>query len=455
MNDDRESERIMMNVRQAGRMLNTMFWIGSPAAMFLLTFLKRMVKQKLLKVGEYEKLEKFVAATNGEYTIANIPIKEMVGAKEKAEIRKELDELGVTFSVLPDFNKEDGLVQFAIADKDQAKFSAWYSRHVMQDMQGGEHEIQDLKNLTEGQMNIVSIPFEGKEEIVNGDFDKLGINYAILPDLNVGDGELQCYVANADIPKVEHWYGLYKEAQIEKGEAVADLKIVSEDSYAESGNISSEQYVNMSDDAVKTANALYEGQQPGTLEQAVMKNENKMQHTENAAYDKLNKNVAYEKITINHESLVVKSNIASKLQENANFFCSRIPGTWGNEERTLVLPREQVFLTDDGQTYIGFLEKEKKAMLLDATGAALPMDERLSGAEIKKKYNDVNRGFKTKNSIQKTADKNIEKVTQTLSARNQTNISRGQGKKGEYFKEMENALILNATASPPNPIKVK
>ena len=422
MNDDRETERIMMNVRQAGRALNTMFWIGSPAVMLLLTFLKRMVKQKLLKVGEYEKLEKFVAATSGEYTIANIPVKKgLVGTKEKNEIHKELNELGVTFSVLPDFNKEDGLMQFAIADKDQAKFSAWYSRHVMQDMQGGEHEIQDLKNLTEGQMNIVSIPFEGKEEIVNGDFDKLGINYAILPDLNVGDGELQCYVANADIPKVEHWYGLYKEAQLEKGEEVAELKIVDARSYSESGNISPEQYVAMSDDKVKVANAIYEGQQPGSIEQAVMKNESRIQSSENAAYEKLDKNAAYEKITINHESLVEKSKVAATLQGNEEFFSSRIPGTWGNKEKTLVLPREQVFLTDEGQTYIGFLNKEKKAMVLGATGKPIPTDERLSGTEIKRIYDEVNRRFKDKQNMQKTADNHIGKVTQVLSERTPAN----------------------------------
>jgi len=447
MNDDRETERIMMNVRHTGKAISTMLWIGSPATMLLLTFLKRMVKQKLLKVGEYEKLEKFVAATKGEYSITNIPITQgLVGAKEKNEIRKELEELGVTFSVLPDFNKEDGLVQFAIASKDQAKFSAWYSRHVMQDMQGGEHEIQDLKNLTEGQMNIVSIPFEGKEQIVNEDFDKLGINYAILPDLNVGDGELQCYVANADIPKVEHWYGLYKEEQLEKGEDIATLKIVNAGSYASMGTLSSEQYIDMADEKTKAANAIYEGQQAGMIETSVMKNENKIRSSENAAYDILDKDIAYEKITINHASLVEKSNVASSLQENEKFFASRIPGTWGENEKTLVLPREQVFLTDGGQTYIGFLEKEKTALLLDSKGIPVLEDEQLSGMKIKEMYNKVERKFKQKQTMTETANKNIEKVAHAQQ------LQVGEAGWTRNASLLERALHEK---TPANPIKVK
>lgn len=45
----------------------------------------------------------------------------------------------------------------------------------------------------------------------------MGINYSQLPDLHVGDGEIQVVVANADLPKVESWYKLYREDLLKKG----------------------------------------------------------------------------------------------------------------------------------------------------------------------------------------------------------------------------------------------
>lgn len=78
-------------------------------------------------------------------------------------------------------------------------------------MTGGEKDIQELRNLTSGKTTIVSFPLEDEEELIREDFEKLGINYSRLPDLHVGDGELQVVIANADLPKVESWYKLYRD----------------------------------------------------------------------------------------------------------------------------------------------------------------------------------------------------------------------------------------------------
>lgn len=58
---------------------------------------------------------------------------------------------------------------------------------------------------------IVSFPLEEEEEAIKEDFTSMGINYSQLPDLHVGDGEIQIIVANADLPKVESWYKLYRD----------------------------------------------------------------------------------------------------------------------------------------------------------------------------------------------------------------------------------------------------
>ena len=37
--------------------------------------------------------------------------------------------------------------------------------------------------------------------MLKDDFDVLQVNYSMLPDLNVGDGDIQVVVANADLAK--------------------------------------------------------------------------------------------------------------------------------------------------------------------------------------------------------------------------------------------------------------
>ena len=56
-----------------------------------------------------------------------------------------------------------------------------------------------LNHLTSGRTSIVSIPVEQKIDLLTDDFAVLQVNYSILPDLQVGDGEIQVVVANAGI----------------------------------------------------------------------------------------------------------------------------------------------------------------------------------------------------------------------------------------------------------------
>ena len=46
-------------------------------------------------------------------------------------------------------------------------------------------------------------------------------------------------------------------------------------------------------------------------------------------------------------------------------FVSRIPGTWGKKEELLVLPSENVFLTNSGKTYLAFFKKGRKAISVE------------------------------------------------------------------------------------------
>ena len=90
-------------------------------------------------------------------------------------------------------------------------------------------------------------------------------------------------------------------------------------------------------------------------------------------------------------------------------FASRIPGTWGDGEQTLVLPTEQVFRTDDGKTYIGFVERKEEQLILNADGSMVPSEKRSTGERLyAERYEPVSRKFGKKESLQKnTAEKEM------------------------------------------------
>lgn len=52
--------------------------------------------------------------------------------------------------ILPDLEKNDGMLQVAVYQPDRENFGSWYQRHILSHMTGGEKDIQELRNLTSG-----------------------------------------------------------------------------------------------------------------------------------------------------------------------------------------------------------------------------------------------------------------------------------------------------------------
>ena len=68
--------------------------------------------------------------------------------------------------------------------------------HLNDTLTGGSLSLEDLKAFTEDNYSIVNMPFEGESvKEMQHDFEVMGINYSILPDLAVGDGNTQVSVA--------------------------------------------------------------------------------------------------------------------------------------------------------------------------------------------------------------------------------------------------------------------
>ena len=412
MENERGKQEVLMALQGVGRlgiMMDPVFKLTAAGTILLIQHFARMYKEGLLNRREFQNFQEFAKLTEGNYQIINIPVgswKEL----EKTGFVHQMEERGVRYVELPDLNQTDGLVQVEIYGEDQLKFQAWYDRFLMAEMKGGEHELQNLNHLTSGRTSIVSIPVEQKIDLLTDDFAVLQVNYSILPDLQVGDGEIQVVVANADLAKVEHWYRMYQEQCLSEGKEIPDFQTMDMGKYRETGVMKEEAYVDTSSEAIQKAVRKYEGQEPGELEQKVLQQEQSIRSINNEQYQEFHNNPEFIEITINHETLVQESQLASSWDmERRGMFASRIPGTWGDGEQTLVLPTEQVFRTDDGKTYIGFVERKEKQLILNADGSMVPSEKRSTGERLyAERYEPVSRKFGKKESLQKnTAEKEM------------------------------------------------
>ena len=275
-----KSREVVMAISNAARYMDPFFKLTAMGTVLLIQYFARMVKEKKLKVTEFTDFQKFLKATDGKYDIMNVP------EIPEGQLSEELDALGIHYMVLPDLEKNDGMLQVAVYQPDRENFGAWYQRHILSQMTGGEKDLQQLKNLTSGKTTIISFPLEEEEEVVKEDFEKMGINYSQLPDLHVGDGEIQVVVANADLPKVESWYKLYREDLLKKGMIdVPAMKKMSMDNYMQTGQQTEAEYIDTASPELKAANAKYEGKQKGRIEQQIEAAEhNAMRQESSTAY---------------------------------------------------------------------------------------------------------------------------------------------------------------------------
>lgn len=397
---DKETDRILMTLKNSTRTIKTALWISSPAVLLLYTFMKRMVKHKMIKTGEFAKIEKFLKYTDGKYNIQNIPLLKD-SEKHLSEIKEELERLNIKFSVLPDLNKDDGFVQIAVATEDRELFQGWQERYVFKQMQGGEKELDYLQKITNRQTSIINIPFEDKLDIVKEDFKNLGINYAVLPDLKVADEKIQLTVANEDLGKVEHWYKLYQENML-KADTIEPLEVITDEQYLAQGVITEQEYIDKAPSNVQDINNQYL-KEAGVLEKAVMEKELLPKSITDPNYNRFLNDPTYHMVTIDRETLINQSRFGGdKELIQKGYFPSRVPGTWGEEELTLLTHTDQVFKQDNN--YVAFVEKDKKPFIFDNNKKPIPRSRIGSGVELLKSYDtEIGAMDKTKEILVRAA----------------------------------------------------
>lgn len=412
MEDARETREVIMSIQKVSAFMDPVLKFTTVGSILLVTFLARMVKEKLLDSGSVTNFSSFCKQCDGEYTIVNIPLetkdtvsvpsKPLSGFRYNKGIADELKDMGMSVCQMPDLNKNDGYIQIAVSNKDKQNFSAWYENYLRSHMKGGEHSMDELNRMTNNHTSIVSIPFEGKEETFVNDFNTLQINYSILPDLRVGDGEIQLVVANTDIQKVQQWYQLYQKQQLRNGTEVPDLQQIDMSAYTNTGRMSEEEYVDTASEKLKDANQKYEREE-GTFEKDVKESlGNEIRSEDENAYWQYESDMSYQKFTINKETLVDQMpNNYRDAWEERGFFASRVPGTFGDQVQYLLVEKDQVFRSLDGKTYTAFFRKGTKPVMMDYAGNLIsrekrPVTEKLFDAhyDLSKKEQNLTEQFR-------------------------------------------------------------
>lgn len=467
---NREMEKIILSVQRATLLMDPFFKITMVGTMLLITNLARLAKEGKLSKGEFKNIQEFIKATDGNFTIVNIPFEKnqkpwkaerrrrivdghgeeyfivknsatnklVLGkdgkeqhfsstnqAEKMAEqlnrkedlVLESLKQKGIRHIIMPDLDMDDGMVQVAVYNGDRQKFANWNERYLRSKMRGGEHSVQELRNLTEGRTSIISLPIEGQVEEMETDFQTFEINYAVLPDLCIGDGDIHLVVANADLQKVQHWFNIYKEQKLEQGETVKDMQTVSMEQYMRTGEMSEEAYIDTADPDFRNAMEKYDGREPGAIEQAVKSNEGKARTESNPEYEAFHSNPNFIELSIDKETLIDKMHLpAGQVKEFADggHFASRVPGTWkrGSEncepEKILLVPEEQVFTADEGKRYVAFLDRNTPCGLYGLNEGKVV--ETLSVEELRSKYYDKpTREFWSSKKLSKSAARTAEK----------------------------------------------
>ena len=202
---------------------------------------------------------------------------------------------------------------------------------------------------------------------------------------------MQVVIANADLPKVESWYKLYQDDLRKDGITdVPDMKKMSMDNYMQTGKQTEAEYIDTASLELKAVNAKYEGKEKGEIEHQIEAAEyNTMGKESSTAYLRYVNDPAYIPISIDKKTLVEKSSVINKDGlDRYNQFACRIPGTYGKNEKQLVIPETQVFETQKG-SYIAFLNKEEPVFVFNVRTKQVDHEMRkLTGEEFAKQYFD-------------------------------------------------------------------
>lgn len=492
--DNRDFDYTLMDVQRYGGGISSLFMTSTTMSMKLMVFLLRMAKKGLMSLKYANDYQKFLEKTGGNFSVYNIPLskehterlkdnmdkmadledslKETKNPRKKAGLRKQieavkadmpefaqLEKLGIDFCALPKVNGLDNTVQVAIDHKDNPLFKNWFINHLSGELSGGEKTFNEIKAMTEGNTSIFNIPVEG-DGVQNmcHDLDILGVNYAVLPDLKVGDGCTQIGVANTDVNTLKAWFRMFRQKQFLEGNELPEMYPISEGSYTETAHTDPQEYMNNSEEKYQQANAEYASQSQEIVQQPTI------QKMDSSEYIRLSQDDNYTKITMDKETLINHGNSAVLEKINSmGYFGARMPGTYKDREKDIMLPKDQVFEFNDGRTYAGFIPKAGQTKVYNCTTGQI---ESWNHSQIMSVYDKITNKLNRVKKIVEETPVPQQVPGQNLTTETEKSLVLGQREPGntrnrfknfterEYDMDLLQKLIYKKHLSENNMLKV-
>ena len=396
-------EQTLMYIQKATMFADPLMRLATLGMLKLITHFARMVKEKKLSNHKFKSFQQFANAA-GDIDLYNIPIESVAGKTSEEVFKPQLEKLdaaGIKYFVMPDLNENDNFIQLAVVRDDKALFSAWQEQYLYANMQGGEKSIKDLNAFTGANTSIVSMPLENNLETMKKDFKKLNINYSIMPDLKVGDGQIQCMIYNDDLGRAKHWFKLYQEKCLSNGQKVPDLQQMNMTEYQSTSRLTEDEYIDTSSPELKKSLAKYDdaGMENPELKAALTKG--KVASSEE--FVNLNNNSNYQRFDIN-DSLMRNDKVFDCFLNEKDLFLSRVPGTYGDNTLFMATPKEDVFFDKHTNTYHAFYKKNAKPYIFTKDLDMVGISKRSSAEEL---FNSHYKPTTTKNIV---ANKTMEKI---------------------------------------------
>ena len=329
MDYDRELEHVMMNVRGNMGSITQVVYAANMGKIKLIQFIARMAKKGYLSLKSRNDIDAFSKLSDGKYNIYNIPVSSDFCADQK---------------------RLEGLQLELENTKDKAQIKSIKSQ--MKELEAKMSEASPIEQLkSQGIKNLCVLPK------IDGEMNSIQVA--------VRNNNSQIAVANSDREKFQVWIKMYREDMVQQGKEPGSVYEMDDNSYLNTAIVDTDEYIKKAEPVYQEANEEFEKQSNITISDSFIQKDNCED------FVRLDNDANYEKITINKETLVdnMKNDEFSRKMRNKGFFVSRIPGTYGDNEKKLVLPANNVFVADEGRTYVGFVPKNKPAVILDKNGS--------------------------------------------------------------------------------------
>lgn len=364
------SNDTFMTLERGGRLSSFAVGFGARAVLQLIQYLRRLQKEHILSEGQVYDAEKFIKATEGKYDIYSVPLQDNpIQMYQRDDIVARLDEMKVHYCILPDpTHGSEKELHILVAKDDLQKFHQFYGAYIRDVLSGGEKSADEIRRFTEDRCSVFSVPEQMVPEMKDA-MEKLKVNFAELPDLNLKDGDKQFLIDDAKRNAVSEIYRLLRDNHVKKGEQIHDACFMTNEQYQNTGKESVDDVMaKMNASMGKDVTKIYEEGKDAEKADEIFDAEKGIRSDRSSACMEFRNDPDYLEISVDDATLVNNpdDSLPSQLADgdSRNFFC-RIPGTWGENEEVLSVPKEQVFgVKNSGRTrYAVFFKRDEEPMV--------------------------------------------------------------------------------------------